>query len=283
MQQGQINKISICGCGWFGLPLAKHFVALGIETWGSKQDTEKAKALAESGIQGIALSLPQSLEEPTAITPQIKPFFNTDLLVINVPIGRGEGAADDFIASIKQLSDTAKRLGCQKVVFISTTSVYGTCEGVIEETVEPCPDTLSGKAHLAIEQYLLAEWGSKAVILRFAGLIGPNRHPVRFLSGRQGIENGRDRVNLVHLDDCITAISQLVSQWPQQQVLHLASSQHPTRQEYYCKMAQLAGLPLPVFTDSIDRNSKVIDAAKTCQWLSIDLAHDGLLSEPPEL
>ncbi|MGR5061607.1 SDR family oxidoreductase [Photobacterium sp. DNB22_13_2] len=283
MQQGKINKISICGCGWLGLPLAKHFVQLGIETWGSKKDAGKAESLAESGIQGIALSLPQSLDEPTILSPQIKQFFNTDLLVINVPPGRNEGAADELIVKIKRLSETAKALGCHKVLFISTTAVYGACEGVVEETAESCPDTLSGKAHLEIEQYLLAEWGSKAVVLRFAGLIGPNRHPVRFLSGRQGIENGLDRVNLIHLDDCITAVSQLVNQWPQHQVLHLASSQHPTRKEYYSKMAQLAGLPLPVFTDSNDRNSKVVDATKTCQWLSIELAHDDLLSEPPEL
>ncbi|PSU35151.1 NAD-dependent epimerase/dehydratase family protein [Photobacterium lutimaris] len=283
MQQGLINKISICGCGWFGLPLAKHFVQLGIETWGSKQDTEKAQALAESGIHGVALTLPLSLEDPAALAPQIKQFFNTDLLVINVPPGRGKDAAEELIAKIKRLSDTAKALGCRKVVFISTTAVYGTCKGVIKETTEPRPNTLSGKAHLAIEKYLLAEWGSKALVVRFSGLIGPNRHPVRFLSGRQGIENGMDRVNLIHLDDCITAISQLLNHWPQQQVLHLASAQHPTREEYYCKMAQLAGLPLPVFTDSIDQNTKVIDAAQTCQWLSMNNDHDNLLSEPPEL
>ncbi|MGR5141245.1 SDR family oxidoreductase [Photobacterium sp. DNB23_23_1] len=283
MKHRKINKISICGCGWLGLPLAMHFVSSGVETWGSKQDPEKAKTLAESGIRGVALSLPQSLNEPAILSPQIKQFFNTDLLVINVPPGRNEGAADDLITKIKQLSETARALGCQKVLFISTTAVYGACEGVVEEVTEPCPNTLSGKAHLEIEQYLLAEWGREVVVLRLAGLIGPNRHPVRFLSGRQGIENGQDRVNLIHLDDCIAAISQLVHQWSPHQVLHLASSQHPTREEYYSKMAQLAGLPLPVFTASLDRNSKVINAEKTCQWLSIELAHDSLLSAPPEL
>ena len=151
------------------------------------------------------------------------------------------------------------------------------CQGKVDEATEPRPNTLSGKAHLEVEQYLLAEWGKQAVVMRFAGLIGPGRHPVRFLSGREGIEHGKDRVNLIHLDDCVKAISQLASRWPSNQILHLASPQHPTREEYYCKMAQLAGLPLPRFSDSADRNSKVIDAGNTCQWLSILLDYESLL------
>ena len=45
MQRGKIGKVSLCGCGWFGLPLAKHFVRMGIETWGSKQSAEQAKTV----------------------------------------------------------------------------------------------------------------------------------------------------------------------------------------------------------------------------------------------
>lgn len=282
MKQGEISKVSICGCGWLGLPLAKHLVQQGMETWGSKQTAEQALELAEYGIHGVALSLPLSLEQPVLPSP-LASFLDTDLLVINVPPGRYAGAVEEWGVIVKRLSATAKQAGCRKVIFISTTAVYGDCKGTIDEWTEPRPNTLSGKAHLAIEQYLRAEWGDEVVILRLAGLIGPNRHPVRYLSGRQGIENGKDKVNLIHQEDCIAAISQIVARWPYYPIMHLAAPQHPSREAYYRQMAQMAGLPLPEFADSVERNSKVIDAAKTCGWLSLCIRHADLLSERPEI
>ena len=283
MEQGKINKVSICGCGWLGLPLARHLSQLGLETWGSKQAPEQADKLVERGIHGVALSLPQTLSHPEALAPQITQFFDTDLLVINVPPGRHEGAADDLVAKVKLLSAAAKQHGCRRIVFISTTAVYGGCEGVVDESTVPCPNTPSGKAHYELEQYLLDVWGSEAVVLRLSGLIGPNRHPVRFLSGRQGIENGKDKVNLIHQQDCIAAIVRLIQCWPHQQVLHLAASDHPSREVYYRQMATMAGLPKPEFADSVERKSKVIDASRTLEGLSLTLRHDQLLKLAPEL
>ncbi|AJR08111.1 hypothetical protein H744_2c1433 [Photobacterium gaetbulicola Gung47] len=282
MTQSKMSKVSICGCGWLGLPLAKHFVQLGIETWGSKQAVGPALELAEYGIHGVALSLPLSLELP-ALSPPITSFFDTDLLVINIPPGRYAGAVEEWVAKVKRLSAMAKQVGCRKVIFISTTAVYGECQGTVDEWTEPRPNTLSGKAHLAVEQYLRTEWGNEVVILRLAGLIGPRRHPVRYLSGRQGIENGKDRVNLIHQEDCIAAISQMAVRWPHHPVMHLAAPQHPSREDYYQQMAQLAGLPLPEFINSPERNSKVIDAGKTCEWLSLRIRHADLLSERPDI
>ena len=186
MEQGKISKVSVCGCGWLGRPLAKHFVQLGIETWGSKQDPEQAKQLESEGIHGVALSLPQSLASTDGLLPQLQPFFDTDLLIINVPPGRYDGAASDLIQRVKGLSDAAKQFGCRKILFISTTAVYGECKGVVEETTVPRPNTPSGKAHYELEQYLLAEWGREAVVLRLSGLIGPNRHPSSFLGWASG-------------------------------------------------------------------------------------------------
>lgn len=282
MKQGKINKVSICGCGWLGLPLARHLAQRGIETWGSKQSSEQAGKLAEHGIHGVALSLPDTLAQPETLSLEIKQFLDTDLLVINVPPGRYEGAADELVAKVKLLSATARQVGCRRIVFISTTAVYGECQGVVDELTVPRPDTLSAQAHYELEQYLLAEWGSEAVILRLSGLIGPNRHPVRFLSGRKGIEHGKDKVNLIHQTDCIAAIEQLIEYWPSQQVLHLAAPDHPSREDYYRQMAHIAGLPLPEFVESVERNSKVIDASKTCNWLSLTLRHADLLNNNPE-
>ncbi|WP_245823779.1 SDR family oxidoreductase [Photobacterium proteolyticum] len=284
-EEGTMMRVSICGCGWLGLPLAKHLVQIGYETYGSSRDRNRISQLAAAGIHGVELSLP--IENPQAEScdgrqGQYADFFNTDVLVINVPPGRGEDADAAFVAKIKSLSAAAQAYGCKRIVFISTTSVYGSVAGEITESTAPVPDTASGKAHRLLEQWLHEQWGEEVVVLRLAGLIGPDRHPVKFLSGRTALANGAEPVNLVHLDDCIQAISCAIACWPTQPVLHLAAPSHPSRQAYYTKMAMLAGLPLPDFAPSVVVQGKEINAEQTFAVLGLEVTHPDLMAMSPE-
>lgn len=276
-------KISICGCGWLGLPLAKYFVSQGYSVCGSTRDHDKAAMLEAEGIRSFTLKLPVILNESGNADSSLSPFFSADLLVVNVPPGRQDGAAQEFIAKIKSLSRAAKHAGCRKLIFVSTTSVYGCVSGVVTEESYPRPDTASGVAHFELEQWLAKEWGDDVRVLRLAGLIGPGRHPVRFLAGREGITNGSDPVNLVHLDDCLEAVKQIAAIWPDKQVMHLAAPSHPTRRDYYTAMALKAGLPQPDFSVSVKGGGKEIDASHTCQLLGMRVKHVDLMQEKPEL
>ncbi|MCW8327322.1 SDR family oxidoreductase [Photobacterium sp. SDRW27] len=277
-------KVSICGCGWLGLPLAKQLVRNGDSVFGSRREPCEAAKLVDFGIHGVALTLPLYLpDNDDDMTHLYSEFFDTDVLVINVPPGRGEGADERFIANVQSMSYAAQKYGCRRVIFISTTSVYGDVTGEVEEGTVPRPNTASGHAHWYIEQWLQEQWGADVVILRFAGLIGPGRHPVKFLSGRKGLINGSDPVNLIHLDDCIQAIGQITACWPSTNVLHLSAPSHPTRREYYTAMALTAGLPLPEFTDSPVSNAKVINGQHTCEILDMTLQHPNLMLLAPEL
>ncbi|MGF1683767.1 NAD-dependent epimerase/dehydratase family protein [Photobacterium minamisatsumaniensis] len=274
-------KVSICGCGWLGFPLAVSLVDKGIDVWGSKQEPIAAQALEKNGISGVAITLPDDLDNHQR-RDEIIDFLNADILIINIAPGRHEGADQDFIASVSLLSQKAKLAGCKHVLFISTTGVYGAACGQITESTPAQPETKSSKAHAQLEQYLLSEWGENAVVLRLAGLIGPNRHPVKFLSGRT-VDHGKDRVNLIHQIDCIEAIGCIIDQWPKRQVFHLAAPSHPTRERYYSFMAQKAGLVEPEFSMSFDRDSKVVDATKTCEELSFSFVYPDLIKLKPEI
>ncbi|PSW21104.1 protein yeeZ precursor [Photobacterium sanctipauli] len=275
-------KVSICGCGWLGLPLATHLVNKGMDVWGSKQDEAAADSLNDLGINGIQLSLPDDVIEPKS-GPQWQQFFGSDVLVINVAPGRGEYADKRFIASVLGLAKQAKLAGCHRIVFISTTGVYGSAKGIITEDTPVQPETASAKAHVFIEQQLLSQWGENVVIIRLAGLIGPKRHPVKFLSNRQGIEHGLDKVNLIHQEDCINAITEIMTVWPKKQILHLAAPTHPTRQAYYTAMADLIGIPAPCFSASKERDAKVVDASETCEQLSLTLKYPDLMVLKPQI
>lgn len=91
------QQITICGCGWLGLELAKSLVKQNYTVYGTKQSTIDAQALATFGIQGIPLTLPIDFEPlDTEQQRTLQRAFAADLLVINVPPGRYPNSAEDF-------------------------------------------------------------------------------------------------------------------------------------------------------------------------------------------
>ncbi|NVO62322.1 SDR family oxidoreductase [Photobacterium damselae] len=281
-------KVSICGCGWLGEPLALHLLDLGYEVFGSKTSQDGVNKIRQRGINCCEISVPldNNSDYPYFCEDKDKrAFFATDVLVINVPPKLRSSDKQSHIHNIKTLMTAAEYHGCKRIIFISTTAVYGDTKGRVTESTKPRPQTESGKAHLEIERQLLDTWPDRSTILRLSGLIGPNRHPVKFLSGRKDIEKGADPVNLIHLTDCIAAISRIIAKQPPSPILHLAANSHPSRASYYTQMAELAKLPLPNFSLSPDshENGKWIDASMTLKALDLTLVHSDLISLAPEL
>ena len=47
-------------------------------------------------------------------------------------------------------------------------------------------------------------------VIRFGGLIGYDRMPGKFLTGKKDLPNGDAPVNLIHRDDCVQIIYQII-------------------------------------------------------------------------
>ncbi|KXF82202.1 NAD-dependent epimerase/dehydratase family protein [Enterovibrio coralii] len=258
-----IKTVSVCGCGWLGLPLAKHLVAKDYTVVGTKRSSLDAKALEQHGIQGVAFTL----TERTSWTNTTE-LFGADALVVNIPPGRRTIEKDVFVANMKALIDAVKAGGTGQLILISTTSVYGELKGTITETTTPSPTTESGKAHVEIENYVFERFGDRGAVLRLSGLVGEDRHPARYLAGRSDIANGNDPVNLVHRDDCIAAICALIEKGVGGRAYHLCTAEHPTREAFYQWAAKSMGLVEPSFTPS-DGSGKRIDATETLASLGL--------------
>jgi NAD dependent epimerase/dehydratase family enzyme len=87
-------------------------------------------------------------------------------------------------------------------------------------------------------------------VVRFGGLIGEDRHPVKFLSGRKNVEQPDSPVNLIHQNDCIGILLTLIEKEIYGEVFNAVAPSHPTRKTYYTKMALSFGLPLPEFAQA---------------------------------
>ena len=260
-------KISILGCGWLGLPLAKSLLSKGYEVKGSTTSEGKLEVLKSTGILPFQIQL-----EEHQIIGNMEDFLKeTDVLVIDIPPGlRRETSTSNemtFVNKVKTLIAFIEKSDVQKVVFVSSTSVFGDSFPIIEITEEtkPNPDTESGKQLVFAETLLQSNPHFKTTVIRFGGLLGDDRHPIKFLAGRTNVENPDAPVNMIQREDCIGIIEKILKQvqhdnWGE--TFNAVAPQHPTRKSYYHKKAEIFNLPLPTFAEDSESKGKIISSEK---------------------
>ena len=255
------RSISILGCGWLGVPLAKHFLGNGIVVKGSVTNDEKFGMLRDAGISPYRIVLSDTeviLDDPD--------FFRCDVLVISIPPRRIEGIEQVFPSQIRRLIPFILKSGIQKVIFISSTSVYPDQNQLARENEILFPDKASGRALAEAENLLREQSGFKTTIVRFGGLIGADRNPARFLrKSTQPIANAP--VNLIHQDDCIGIISAIIEQELWDETLNACCPEHPMKKDFYEKAAIQSGLPVPAISEELAA-FKTIDSSKLIRLLN---------------
>ena len=253
-----MTQISILGCGWLGLPLAKALLKNEFSIKGSTTSVEKLSVLENSGIQPFLIAL--SEEKPTG---NLTGFLeNSNILIIDVPPKLRGSEKENFVSKIKNIIPFIEKSTIENVLFISSTSVYGEENLVVIEETELNPDTESGKQLVQAEQLLQSNPNFKTTVLRFGGLIGEDRHPIKFLAGRKNIENPNAPINLIHQDDCIGIIMEILKSNSWNETFNAASPFHPSRKEYYTKKAIDLDLVAPEFIDETSFLGKTISSSK---------------------
>lgn len=252
-----MNTISILGCGWLGLPLAEHLIESGYSVNGSTRTKEGLSTLAEKGINPYLLVL-----DPEIKGESLDAFFESQILVINFPPERREDIASYHEIQALSLIDRIKASLIEKVVFVSSTSVYPDLNREVTEDETSMPTKPSGKALLKFESLLNSCSEFETTVLRFAGLIGYDRNPGRFLAGKKEVANGEAPVNLIHRDDCINIIQEIIEKDIWGETLNACSDIHPKRKDYYIDAANKMGLTPPVFIDTEKYSYKIINSGK---------------------
>lgn len=257
-----MTQISILGCGWLGLPLAKKLIEKGYSVKGSTTSENKLPILAEAGIHPFLVTL-----ESESISESITDFLaKSEILIIDIPPKlRGNNADTEkkvFVEKIKNLIPFIEQSTVKKVLFVSSTSVYGNENKIITEQTTPNPDTESGKQLLLAEALLQNKQQIETTIIRFGGLIGEDRHPVKTLSGKENLENPDAPVNLIHQTDCIGLIYEIIHQSKWGEVFNAVAPFHPSREVYYTQKAAALNLPLPKFSPEPSQIKKTISGEK---------------------
>ncbi len=247
-------QISILGCGWLGLPLAKSLLKKGFLVKGSTTSEEKISILKTAGIRPFLISLGGN-----EIGSEIDLFLqNSDILIIAIPPKLRNEASENFVAKIQNLLPFIENSSVKKVLFVSSTSVYAEDNSIITEATKPHPNTENGKQLVAAELLLQNNKNFQTTVVRFGGLIGDDRHPIVFLSGRKNIENPDAPINLIHQEDCIGVIESIIKKECWNESFNAVAPFHPTRKTYYTQKAIERNLPLPEFDESKPSVGKTI-------------------------
>ena len=267
-----MKKISILGCGWLGLPLAKKLIEKGNSVNGSTTSEHKLSILKDNGINPflVILSGVEETLESESISKGINDFLaESEILIIDIPPKlRGNNAETSdstrkvFVEKIENLIPFIAKSTIKKVLFVSSASVYGDQNDLITEETNPNPETESGKQLLLTEAILQENQNFETTILRFGGLIGEDRHPVKFLAGKENLENPDAPVNLIHQNDCINIIEQIILQSKWNEVFNAVAPFHPTREDYYTQKAKEQNLILPKFSTEKSNIKKIISSEK---------------------
>lgn len=252
------KKIAILGCGWLGTPLATALLENGHNVKGSTTSIEKIEPLRRLGIDTHLIRL-----EEQDIYGDISGFLNdVNILVVNIPPQLRRKPYHNFVKRIALLKGVLENSAIEKVIFVSSTSVYGNVTGEVTEATVPKPATESGKQLLEAEKLLMDSTKLSATIIRFGGLIGPKRHPITFLSGKEGLKGGEERINLIHLNDCIALITTIIKEELWNGLYNGVYPYHPTKKEYYTQEARKRDLPIPRYSSESDKNYKKIIKSK---------------------
>ena len=250
------QTISVIGCGWLGLPCAIRFLAAGYQVKGTTTTVSKMSKLKDYGIEPYLLQLDH--EPPPA------ELLDCDILFINFPPGRhAENVISRYQDRIAKVLDVAERTGVKKIIFASSTGVYTGQPGapVVTENTPLQPGRNSAKAMYKAEK-TLAAYTNQLTVLRFAGLVGPDRKAAKFLAGKQNLPNPNNAVNLVHQDDCVEVVQRIVTNDIFGAVYNVCADLHPTRQEYYTRLTKNAGLQPPTFNAQQTSPNKIVSNEK---------------------
>jgi nucleoside-diphosphate-sugar epimerase len=251
------KTVAIAGMGWLGLPFARHLETLGYKVKGSVTSEEKAMKLRAGGFHAMVVEVSES-----GISGALSLLLaDSDYLVIMIPPGLRKHTGADYVLKMSYFLSEIEQSDVKKVILVSSTSVYGDDQGIVNEKQLPKPETQAGKQLLQVEQLFFTSEILNTTIVRFGGLFGGSRQPVRYLAGRSDLSNGDAPVNLIHRIDCIGILSEIIKQEAFGHIFNAVMPSHPKKRDYYIETAKALNLDPPSYALAApEENYKQVDS-----------------------
>jgi nucleoside-diphosphate-sugar epimerase len=245
----------LVGCGYVGTRLARQYLDAGEPAVGVVRSAAGAKRLAAAGIQALIADLAQD-------DLSVLPLRHCSLFHLAPPPTSG---TEDL--HTRRLVDAFELAGHpRRVVYVSTTGVYGDCCGAWVDETWPARPTAERSLRRWDAEQTLVRWsresGGELVILRVAGIYGPGRLPLERIRQRVPMVRPEDSPfsNRIHVDDLASALAAAMARGESGAVYN-ACDGHPTSMtDYFLDIADAAGLPRPPLIPMAEAAGQVSEA-----------------------
>ena len=233
----------IVGCGDVGLRVAR----LLRGRWRLIAITSSPDRCAELREAGV-VPLVANLDEPATLQ-RAAGLADAVLHLAPPPL---QGRSDPRTANL--LRALARRGAVQRIVYGSTTGVYGDCSGArFDETRAVAPATDRAWRRVDAERRLRCfgrAFGARVTILRIPGIYAgdrPGGHPRERLARGTPVLAEQDDVhtNHIHADDLARACVAALHRGAPQRIVHASDDTELKMGDYFDLAAGLCGLPKP--------------------------------------
>ncbi len=221
-------KVGVLGAGFTGLRLCRRLVEAGHDVRGARRSSSGLQQVAEVGAAGFAVDLDSGagLEAFTS---------GLDTLVHLVPPPDAAGIE----AQIERMRPCLP----ERVVYGSTTGVFGRVEGWIDETTEPGLRGERGERRYLYERALRGTDRSVRVV-RIPGIYGPGRTLDRSLARGMLLFEDGPFTSRIHVDDLARGLEAMLE--PEAPELLLCCDEEPAPTLDVARYTlSLLGRPLP--------------------------------------
>ncbi len=207
-------------------------------------------------------------------------------VVLHLAPPPGEGEGDPRTRALLRALARGGRV--QRIVYASTSGVYGDCGGArFDETRAVAPSTARGRRRVDAEAQL--RWfgrtsGASVTLLRIPGIYAPDRpggHPRERLARGTPVLAAQDDVytNHIHADDLARACVAALFRGRPQRVLHASDDSELKMGDYFDLAADLEGLPRPPRISRDEARAKLPPMLLSFMSESRRLANDRLKRE----
>ncbi len=235
-----MREIIILGCGYVGTRLAHQYLARGENVTGWVRSEAGSARLAEAGIARMRLDLGRDV-------PPADSLAGVRLFHLAPPVA--EGSEDThtrrLVASFASVGHP------QRILYISTTGVYGDCQGDwIDETQPTRPMAERSRRRLDAEDTLRGwsrETGGELVVLRVSGIYGPQRLPLARLRRGDPLVRPEESPysNRIHVEDLVAICAAAMDRADSGAVFNVSDGNPSTMADYFLRIAEATGLAPP--------------------------------------
>ena len=254
-----MKKVSIIGLGWIGEPLAFQLQEKVFQVLGSTTSAEKQEKLRKKGINTLRFSL-----NPHPEGVGFNALFHSEILVVNIPSRTRSGNGEFHLEQIKYLRGLLDNSNVKQVIFVSSTGVYPEVTST-EKYSEDFPISVKNTGNETIfraEQLLERDRNYDLTIVRFGGLLGDDRIPGKYFSGKENVA-GHTRVNFIHRKDAVGLLAWVIERELWGQTFNGIAPIHPLRKEIYEKNATELGIAPPAsYQNEPEGKNRLIDSKK---------------------